>query len=100
MRGIMAVQVVKMPSEHGHLFGDIPALALVAILLAALTPRGAAVPEARNCFLIVGVDLRASGHPLLLAGLAGFLSVAVKLSLSPTCGRGGTGRRTSLRGWR
>ena len=46
--GIMAVQVVKMPSEHGHLFGDIPALALVAILLAALTPRGAAVPEART----------------------------------------------------
>jgi hypothetical protein len=45
--GIMAVQAFKMPSEHGHLFGDIPALALVAILLAVLTPRGAAVPEAR-----------------------------------------------------
>jgi hypothetical protein len=46
--GIMAVQAVKMPSEHGHLFGDIPALAVVAILLAVLTPRGAAVPEART----------------------------------------------------
>jgi hypothetical protein len=46
--GIMAVQAVKMPSEHGHLFGDIPALAIVAILLAVLTPRGAAVPEART----------------------------------------------------
>ncbi len=46
--GIMAVQAFKMPSEHGHLFGDIPALALVAILLAVLTPRGAAVPEART----------------------------------------------------
>jgi hypothetical protein len=43
--GIMAVQAVKMPSEHGHLFGDIPALALVAILLAVLTPREAAAPE-------------------------------------------------------
>jgi hypothetical protein len=46
--GIMAVQAAKMPSEHGHLFGDIPALAIVAILLAVLTPRGAAVPEART----------------------------------------------------
>ena len=45
--GIMAVQVIYAPSEHGHLFGDIPALAIVAILLAVLTPRGAAVPESR-----------------------------------------------------
>ena len=45
--GIMAVQAFKMPSEHGHLFGDIPALAIVAILLAVLTPRGAAAPEVR-----------------------------------------------------
>jgi hypothetical protein len=43
--GIMAVQAVKMPSEHGHLFGDIPALAIVAILLAVLTPRRAVVAE-------------------------------------------------------
>jgi hypothetical protein len=46
--GIMAVQAFKMPSEHGHLFGDIPALAIVAVLLAVLTPRGAATPEART----------------------------------------------------
>jgi hypothetical protein len=46
--GIMAFQVFQMPAEHGHLFGDIPALAIVAILLAALTPRGTAVPEART----------------------------------------------------
>src|SRR5580704_11113307 len=46
--GIMAVQAFNMPSEHGHLFGDIPALAIVAILLAVLTPRGAAVPAART----------------------------------------------------
>ena len=45
--GIMAVQAFKAPSEHGHLLGDIPALAIVAILLAVLTPRGAAVSEAR-----------------------------------------------------
>jgi hypothetical protein len=46
--GIMAVQAFKMPSEHGHLFGDIPALAFVAILLAVLTPRGVVAPEART----------------------------------------------------
>ena len=40
--GIMAVQAVKAPTEHGHLLGDIPALAIVAILLAIFTPRAAA----------------------------------------------------------
>ena len=39
--GIMMVQALQMPSEHGHLWGDIPALFIVAILLALLTPRGA-----------------------------------------------------------
>jgi Family of unknown function (DUF6632) len=39
--GIMAVQALNMPSEHGHLFGDVPALVLVAVLLGVLTPRGA-----------------------------------------------------------
>src|ERR1700680_2529927 len=24
--GIMAIQAMKMPSEHGHLYGDVPAL--------------------------------------------------------------------------
>jgi hypothetical protein len=38
--GIMAAQAMKMPAEHGHLFGDIPALLLVAVVLAALMPRG------------------------------------------------------------
>jgi len=46
--GIMAVQALKAPSEHGHLLGDIPALAIVAILLAVLTPRGAIASEART----------------------------------------------------
>jgi hypothetical protein len=38
--GIMAVQALKSPMEHGHLLGDIPALAIVAVALAILTPRG------------------------------------------------------------
>ena len=38
--GIMTVQALTMPSEHGHLLGDVPALLLVAVALGALTPRG------------------------------------------------------------
>ena len=37
--GIMTVQAMKSPMEHGHLLGDIPALAIVAVALAILTPR-------------------------------------------------------------
>ena len=36
---IMAVQAVIDPVERGHLFGDVPALLLVAIVLGFLTPR-------------------------------------------------------------
>lgn len=43
--GIMTVQALGMPSEHGHLFGDVPALFLVAVLLAFLTPRGAGAAQ-------------------------------------------------------
>jgi hypothetical protein len=39
--GIMTAQALNAPGEHGHLLGDIPALVFVAILLGALTPRGA-----------------------------------------------------------
>ncbi|HXO00352.1 MAG TPA: DUF6632 domain-containing protein [Candidatus Acidoferrales bacterium] len=39
--GIMTVQAINAPGEHGHLMGDIPALLIVAIVLAVLTPRGA-----------------------------------------------------------
>ena len=46
--GIMAVQAMKMPAEHGHLLGDIPALLLVAVVLAALIPRGASPEMART----------------------------------------------------
>jgi hypothetical protein len=38
--GIMAVQAINAPAEHAHLLGDVPALLIVALLLAALTPRG------------------------------------------------------------
>ena len=37
--GIMAVQAVMDASEHGHLVGDVPALALVAVVLAVLAPK-------------------------------------------------------------
>jgi hypothetical protein len=40
---IMAVQAVSDPAETGHLLGDVPALLLVAMALALLTPRGARV---------------------------------------------------------
>jgi hypothetical protein len=36
---IMAVQAVTDSAERGHLFGDVPALILVAIVLGLLTPR-------------------------------------------------------------
>ena len=38
---IMGVQGVTDPAERGHLVGDVPALILVAIVLAALMPRTA-----------------------------------------------------------
>jgi len=36
---VMAVQSLANPMNHGHLLGDVPALLVVAIVLAALTPR-------------------------------------------------------------
>lgn len=39
---IMAVQAFTDPVERGHLVGDVPALFVVAIVLAVLTPRAAA----------------------------------------------------------
>ncbi|HUK88345.1 MAG TPA: DUF6632 domain-containing protein [Terriglobales bacterium] len=39
---IMAWQAFQHVEERGHLWGDVAALFLVAILLAVLTPRGAA----------------------------------------------------------
>ncbi len=37
--GIMAVQALVNPMNHGHLMGDVPALFLIALVLGALTPR-------------------------------------------------------------
>lgn len=39
---IMAVQALA-PNSHGHLMGDVPALFIVAAVLAVLTPRGDAL---------------------------------------------------------
>lgn len=38
--GIMAVQALANPTHIGHLWGDVLALLVVALVLAALTPRG------------------------------------------------------------
>ena len=38
--GIMAFQAMANPANHGHLLGDVPALIIVAAVLAILTPRG------------------------------------------------------------
>ena len=40
--GIMLVQAIMDSTERGHLFGDVPALFLVAIVLALLMPRAGA----------------------------------------------------------
>ena len=37
--GIMTVQAIVYPMHRGHLLGDVPALFLVAAVLAVLTPR-------------------------------------------------------------
>lgn len=36
---IMLLQAIFDPSEHGHLYGDIPVLYVIAIVLAYLMPR-------------------------------------------------------------
>ena len=39
--GLMTFQSFAYPANHGHLMGDVPALYIVAALLAVLTPRHA-----------------------------------------------------------
>ena len=41
--GIMAAQAISNPEQMGHLWGDVPALLVVAGVLALLTPRRAQV---------------------------------------------------------
>src|SRR5262244_1812917 len=45
--GIMGVQALVNPEHAAHLWGDVPALFLVAAVLAFLTPRGAAARPVR-----------------------------------------------------
>jgi hypothetical protein len=40
--GIMAAQALLNSDQRGHLWGDVPALLIVAAVLAVLTPRGTA----------------------------------------------------------
>ena len=42
---IMAVQALTDGAERGHLIGDVPVLLVVAIVLAALTPRGRVIQD-------------------------------------------------------
>lgn len=42
--GIMAAQALANPEQIGHLWGDIPALLVIAAVLAFLTPRGTVAP--------------------------------------------------------
>jgi hypothetical protein len=44
--GIMAIQSLANSEHRGHLMGDVPALLIVAAVLAFLTPRGAAAKPA------------------------------------------------------
>ena len=43
--GIMAVQALVYPEHRGHLVGDVPALLLIAIVLAVLTLRAGMVEK-------------------------------------------------------
>ena len=45
---IMLLQALVDDSEHINLLGDIPALFVVAVVLAVLTPRGTGVPALRS----------------------------------------------------
>ena len=47
--GIMAVQALA-PNSRGHLFGDVPALLIVAIVLVLLTPRGSRAVSHANAY--------------------------------------------------
>ncbi len=45
---IMLAQSFEGPENYGHLIGDVPALLIVAAVLAALTPRGERARAMRN----------------------------------------------------
>ncbi|MBN9226186.1 MULTISPECIES: DUF6632 domain-containing protein [Legionella] len=43
--GIMAIQALYYPQHFAHLYGDVPALFIIALVLAVLTPRQSTVTE-------------------------------------------------------
>jgi hypothetical protein len=45
---IMAVQAATQPGQMGHLAGDVPALFIVAVALAILTPRSQSLGRRRD----------------------------------------------------
>ena len=45
---IMTVQALRMPGEHGHLWGDIPALFIVFLALTILAPAKAGESKTRE----------------------------------------------------
>jgi Family of unknown function (DUF6632) len=45
--GIMLAQALAYPEHRGHLLGDVPALLIVAIVLAVLTPRAGTAEASR-----------------------------------------------------
>ena len=53
--GIMAAQALENPEHIAHLWGDVPALLVVAALLAVLTPRSA---RSARTQVQVGTELR------------------------------------------
>jgi hypothetical protein len=59
---IMLVQSFVTPGSHGHLVGDVPALLLVAGVLAILTPRGRSVDAARATAPTTASRLEASSQ--------------------------------------
>lgn len=49
---VMAAQALANPEQIAHLWGDVPALLVIAAVLAALTPRGAATSADRHLPLL------------------------------------------------
>ncbi|HXU68111.1 MAG TPA: DUF6632 domain-containing protein [Polyangia bacterium] len=45
---IMAIQSIAYPMHRGHLVGDVPALLIIAVVLASLTPRRATSSSATD----------------------------------------------------
>ena len=43
--GVMAFEALRSPMHHGHLYGDVPALLVVAITLSALSRRMTHAPK-------------------------------------------------------